>query len=351
MKKKMRKENNTMDQSDVISDPFFDSLKKQLDESLDLEDILVSEELIQSTLRAIEVKKETTLHENDCLSTEEKNINLIEQEKQALKEKQGKNKRKNIKYIGAWGTVAAASIIICYLGGRGLLSNFVGSKLDSNTSGSRYTNESIVMFDSVHKDGENPENSGKGMLNESANDGSPAEENKSSSQEEPGSNVSGGTQKEGESREESQAIGDKVTLTTQDALEGNADMKINHKDDTNTNADGVSIKAYDYAIEDINLWTDASTINITLESQEEEQVKDIMLLMPSEHLHLTTEDPKGVMKYIICISLTEDDVIVYFLNDTEVLIKTYGKEGIITSTSYEVDETYDLIQDIENIIK
>lgn len=373
MKKNIKKEKNTMNQSDFTSDPFFDSLKKQLDESLDLEDIMVSEDLIKSTLRAIEIKKETALHEDDSVSTEEKhtisieendrisereeNTISLEDEKLVRKERKGKNKRKIIKYIGTWGSVVAASILLCYLGSQGTLTFFMGNKFASmEESGTGASNTSSQLsFDSQSVNEASTESPDEEMLNDPTftKGDSTTENDKLENQDDLRKNYpQDDIGQANNSKDQTSLEEGKVSVTAQDTLNGNADAKVEYNT-SGYNQDGNEVpkKAYDYAVEDINVWTDANSVNINLESKEEKKIKDIMLLMSSDYLHLTTEDPVGAMKYIICIPLTEEDVIVYFINDAEVLIKTYGKEGLITSTSYEVDENYDLIPAIETIIE
>ncbi len=370
MKKNIKEEKNTMNLSDFASDPFFDSLKRQLDESLDLEDIMVSEDLIQSTLRAIEIKKETALHEDDSVSTEEKhtisiedneliskreeNTISMEDEIRVRKERKGKNKRKIIKYIGTWGSVVAASILLCYLGGQGRLDLFMENKSasmkDSGTGASNTSSE--LNFDSQSIDEASTESPDEEMMDEATftKGDSTTENDKLDNQDDLRKNYTlDDIGQENNSKDQTSLEEGKVSITAKDTLNGNADSKVEYNT-SGYNQDGVPKKAYDYAVEDIKIWTDASSVNINLESKEEEKIKDIMLLMSSEYLHLTAEDPVGAMKYIICIPLTEEDVIVYFINDAEVLIKTYGKEGIVTSTSYEVDEDFDLLQAIETII-
>ncbi len=359
MKKNREKENNTMDQSDFISDPFLDSLKKKVDESLESENITVSEDLIRSTLRAIEIKKETVFHENNSVAAKEKiagakeekqpvSIDELKEEKQ---KKQDKNKRKVIKYIGTWGTVVAASIIICYLGSQSLFSYFIegkfASKKDSGSGASNTSSE--TSFDSIYMEDASPK-SPEQAANEAAVLENEASDEKQSLPEELRKDFTADDLKDGT---EEQGIGaeGKTTVTVQDALVSDADMvKDKQENGANPNSDGVSKKAYDYAMEDIDTWADDGTKYVHLDGSEEEKSKSIMLLMASEHLHLTTEEPALAITNIICISLSEEDVIVYILNNTEALIKTYGKEGIVTSTSYEVDKGYDLIQGIERII-
>lgn len=347
MKKNIEKEKNTMIQSDLMSDPFFDSLKKQLDESLDLENIMVSEDLIQSTLRAIEIKKETALHEDDSVTTKEKatlpvegkEIISIEEQKEAKKvakvevkkEAQNRNKRKIIKYIGTWGAVVAASVIITYLGGQGLFSQLMEGRFASmkSTNSEASDSSSEIRFGSLTS-GEGDVTTGN--TKQDLQDGLAKDFSLTSKDEMP-------------------EIEEKISVTAQDSLPENINTTSkSQSEEASQDADRVSRIANDYAIEDINLLTDVNTVNVNLDSSDEEKIKDIMLLMPSKHLHLTTEDPTQKIKYIISIPLTEDEEIVYFLNDSEVLIKTYGNEGVVTSTSYEVDKTYDLIQDIENIL-
>ncbi len=363
MKKNIEKENNTMIQSDLMSDPYFDSLKKQLDESLDLENIMVSEDLIQSTLRAIEIKKETAFHEDDSVTTkekatlpsEEKEIISIEKQregkregkreakKEVKRENQSKNKRKIIKYIGTWGSVVAASILIFYLGGQGLLSQLMEGKSismeDTNLGSSESSSE--VRLGSLDKEGSNT----------SFDTVTPIERDVTTGNEEQELQIE--LKKNYELDSNDKGLEDeKVSVTSQDSLSDKTDTTMEPQaNGYNLNPDGGSRKAFNYAMEDINLLNDVNTVKVNLDSSDEEKIKDIMLLMPSKHLHLTTEDPAQKIKYIISIPLTEEDEIVYFINDTEVLIKTYGNEGIVTSTSYEVDQDYDLIQDIENILQ
>lgn len=366
MKDRKELKHDTMHESDFISDPFFDLLKEQLDESLELENITVSEDLIQSTLKAINFSKETNLHQDDSVSALEGKEPISIEERRIEKA----HKRKGFRYIGAWGSVVAASILLFYFASQDIFSK--GAKDDmTTTSGLEQSLESVMPESIENADGAYLDrkqdtqdyDSGVGL---NAKEPSATLRNDSALLSE----GSDSAEANAEEKESYSIATDKNSALAKDDAEKSAENTM--EDETlssqqgqtqTTQADSINGitsqgkeevvegRAMQDALSEINTRATKETTVVTLDGNSEEKSKEIMLLMNSEELHLILEEPSKELSYIICIQIAQENVIVYFMNDTEVLIQSYGAEGLITSTSYEVATSFELVSKVENVLK
>lgn len=404
MKDRKEHEHDTMHQSDFISDPFFDLLKEQLDESFELENISVSEDLIQSTLKAIELDKEMKLHKDDSVSAlegkepisiedrrlekieddqkieETKKLQTIETDRIEVEkittEKAEKikkietHRRKGFRYIGVWGSVVAASILLVYFASQDIFSRVTSDKMAA-TSGVDQSSESAMPESIENSDGEfldkkqETADSGSGLESNAKEPSVTLRNDSALVSQESGSEESKLEEKESysitadknsdvseeESMENEEYTMDDQTLSSQqDKPESNKADSLNGIT-AQGNGKVAKSRAMEDALSEINARASKETIMVTLDANAEEKSKEIMLLMASEELHLILEEPSKELKYIICIQISEENVIVYFINESEVMIQSYGTEGLVTSTSYEVAKSYQLISKIEDIIE
>lgn len=405
MKDRKERKHDTMHQSDFISDPFFDLLKEQLDESLELENIRVSEDLIQSTLKAIDFSKETKSHQDDSVSalegkepvsietrrrekientekeisarkTEQIETEKTEEEKciteQAQKVKTIKktHKRKDFWYIGAWGSIVAASILLFYFASQDIFPRITREDR-TTTSGMNQSAESAVPESIENSDGAYLDRKQDTMDSDSGV-GLNAKEPSATLRNDSAllSEESDSEEAKAEEKESYSIATDKNSTLSKDDLEDitentiedetlssqQAQTQTTQADSTNgITAQGkeevVNGRAMEDALREINTRATKATTVVNLDENSEEKSKEIMLLMTSEELHLMLEEPSKELSYIICVQIAQENVIVYFINDTEVLIQSYGAEGLITSTSYEVATSFELVSKVEKVLK
>ena len=285
---------------DQETELFFVNLKDKLDESLDLANVTVSEELIGKTLQAIKMQSssDSTGRNNEATQTKG-----LDRPKKASEEKVIEVRH----FIRRVGSIAAALLIlvVCIQVARGMFDGFGASKEDS------------ARMEFSAEDSNKADSGAKGSIG--------MEEPTDEYVYDMAVKQADGVKSDAADAKEITSVTNAATLTSEEEKE---------------NVTYIAESDYD-------------TLEIVVKQEEEPEVYDQLIeLSAAFELVEITEPLSDVWQYIINLTRSNQSTTMYYVGKIGyVNVVTYDETGLPTNSYYEISDTINFISALREIIE